>query len=354
MRAQLSSNSAPLKFRNDLRMVEIAWLHAWLTLAVLLRLLLSGRLESSGYWRSILMIKAFVISAGTVVLLTAGVCASSIPARAHDRTFWQSIAKHNYSVPHGESADALAPELSTMLGSPDPELRDDLAYSILAHWIHRNDLSTATMASLTDEWTSNLQIGLGESGTNSVLKRSFSALCLSEMAKRETKKPFLGSTRYHALMAQAISYLQAERDLRGYDEDLHWIHATAHTADLLAALAASPILTKEEGATILRAVAARLSTAPQVYTQGEQDRLAAAVVAVVRRNDFEHSTFEAWLPGIQHEDRDVWSSTSLQSLARYQNHQYLLQALVVRLLLETPAQPLEAYRNEVLKLLAER
>ena len=155
-------------------------------------------------------------------------------------------------------------------------------------------------------------------------------------------------------MAQAISYLQGERDLRGYDEELHWIHATAHTADLLGALAGSPMLTKEEASAILRAVAARLSTAPQVYTQAEQDRLAAAVVAVVRRNDFERSNFDAWLAGIQLEDRDVWTATTLQNLARYQNHQYLLQALTVRLLLETPAQPLEAYRNEVLKVLAER
>jgi len=300
------------------------------------------------------MFKLSMIGAGTVLLCAAGRCASSIPTPAHDRTFWQSIAKHNYSVPQGESADALASELSTLLGSPDPELRDDLAYSILAHWIYRNDLSTATLASLTDEWTSNLQIGLGESGANSVLKRSFSALCLSEIAKREKKKPYLGSARYHALLAQAISYLQAERELRGYDEELHWIHATAHTADLLAALAGSPMLSKDEGAAILRSIAARLSTAPQVYTQGEQGRLAAAVVAVVRRNDFEPSNFDAWLAGIQHEDRDVWSSTTLQSLARYQNHQYLLQALVVRLQLETPSQLLEAYRNEVLKLLAER
>ena len=170
----------------------------------------------------------------------------------------------------------------------------------------------------------------------------------------EKRKPFLGRARYQALLARAISYLQAERDLRGYDEELHWIHATAHTADLLGALAGSPMLTKEEASAILRAVAARLSTAAQVYTQGEQDRLAAAVVAVVRRNDFERSNFDAWLAGIQLEDRDVWTATTLQNLVRYQNHQYLLQALTVRLLLETPAQPLEAYRNEVLKVLAER
>ena len=75
------------------------------------------------------------------LLFSTVVCAEA----PHDRAFWQMIAKQHYAVPQGESADALAHELSALLGSPDPELRDDLAYSILATWIHRgNVLSTAT------------------------------------------------------------------------------------------------------------------------------------------------------------------------------------------------------------------
>src|SRR5579862_8066687 len=196
-----------------------------------------------------------------------------------------------------------------MLASPDPELRDEIAYSTLAHWIYRpNVLSTPTLLSLTDEWRANLHTGLGEVGTNSVLLRSFSALCLSEMGKREAKSPFMGADRYHALLAEATNYLTAERDLRGYDPQLHWIHSTAHTADLLAALADSALLTKEEAATILHAIDARLATAPQVYTQGEQDRLAAAVVSVIRRRDFDASTIDSsaldsWLAHLESEDR---------------------------------------------------
>src|SRR5437764_10267298 len=179
-----------------------------------------SRVPCTRYRRNDLMIKLAVISAGSLLLCSAVLCASANTVLTHDRAFWQSIAKNHYSVPQGESADALAPELSALLGSPDPELRDDLAYSILAHWIYRNDLSTAAMTSLTDEWTSNLQIGLGESGTSSVLKRSFSALCRCEIAKSEQKKQYLGGARYHEWLAQVISYLQAERDLRGYDEEL--------------------------------------------------------------------------------------------------------------------------------------
>jgi hypothetical protein len=275
-------------------------------------------------------------------------------AQQHDREYWRAIVQHKYSIPENESVDALARELSTLLGSPDPELRDDLAYSILGTWIHHNLVSQTALLSLTDEWRANLTSGIGERGTNSVLKRSFSALCLSESAKREAKAAFMGSQRYHSLVSEAIAYLQAELDLRGYDADLHWIHATAHTADLLGALADSPMLTKDEAASILRAIAARLSTAPEVYTQGEQDRLAAAVVSVIRRNDFDVAGFEPWLAALQNEDRDVWTQTSVASLARYQNHNYLLQALTVRLSLEPASPRSEQYRTDVLKVLADR
>jgi hypothetical protein len=284
-----------------------------------------------------------------VVLLSAVVAQSQ-----HDRTFWQQIVKNKYAVPEHESADALSQELSPLLASPDPELRDDLAYSILARWIYRGKISTPQLIVLTDEWRANLKSGLGEIGTNSVLKRSFSALCLSSMAAREAKSPFMGAERYHQLVAESVAYLRAERDLRGYDAKLHWIHSTAHTADLLAALADSALLTKDEEKAILSAIAARLSTAPEVYTQGEQDRLAAAVVAVIRRPDFQAADFESWLNGIQTEDRDVWTSTTPESLARFQNHNYMLQALTARLSLEPDSSHNAEYKQKVLALLKTR
>jgi hypothetical protein len=284
--------------------------------------------------------------------LLASTCFAAAPS--HDRQFWRAIAKDRYAVPQNESADGLAPELSAMLASPDPELRDDLAYSILARWIYRGHFSVSTMITLTDEWRMNLKSGIGETGTDSVMKRSFSALCLAELAKRESKSPFMGEKRFHDLTAEGLAYLNAERDLRGYDAKLHWIHATAHTADLLAALANSPLLSTNEADSILQAIDQRLATASEVYTQGEQDRLAAAVVSVIRRKDFDASKFEPWLAHLQEEDRDVWNATTVEGLARFQNHNYMLQALTVRLSLpDTPA-VLEKHKEEVVKLLSSR
>ena len=291
----------------------------------------------------------------TTILLCAAFFINSAAAAQHDKQFWRTLLKQHSVVPEHESADALALELSAMLASPDPELRDDLAYSILATWISRDSvLSAPTLISLTDEWRANLKGGLGETGTDSVLKRSFSALCLSEMARREARASFMGPERYHRLVKEATTYLQNERDLRGYDPTLHWIHATAHTADLLAALADSPLLSTEEADRILQSVQSRLSTATEVFTQGEQDRLAIAVVSVIRRKDFKVSTFAPWLAQLQSEDRDVWTATTFESLARYQNHSYFLQGLTVRMLLAKEAAQLVSFRDQVLALLAQR
>ena len=295
-----------------------------------------------------------MIARSAAVIILSLLLPPSPTSAPHTREFWQEIAKNRYEVPDHESADALAHELSALLASPDPELRDDLAYSILARWIYRDKITVPTMLSLTDEWRANLKSGLGEEGNDSVLKRSFSALCLSSMARREVKSAFMGAERYHQLVAEATAYLQAERDLRGYDPTLHWIHSTAHTADLLAALAQSPLLTKEEEAEILRAIDARLATATQVYTQGEQDRLAVAVVAVVGRKDFAAATFDPWVTHLADEDRDVWTATTPEALARYQNHSYMLQALTVHLDLEPESPSMAGYRKEVLKVLADR
>jgi hypothetical protein len=70
-----------------------------------------------------------------LILLSAAFL--SAQSATHDRDFWRAIANNKYAVPEHESADTLARELGGLLGSPDPELRDDLAYSILLRWVYR-------------------------------------------------------------------------------------------------------------------------------------------------------------------------------------------------------------------------
>jgi len=299
---------------------------------------------------------ALALSAGT-----GHVLAVQAPGNAtgpvHDKAYWRALVSNQYRVPAGENPFALAKELGAYLGSADSELRDDLAYSILAVWIvNRQQFSPAELLELETQWRTGLRSGIGEKGTDSIFRRSFSALCLSSLAERELKTPFLGEARYRQLLESARAYLGDEKDLRGFDAAKGWMHATAHTADLLAALAANPLFKKGDQASLLRAIESRLATAGEVFAFGEQDRLANVVAAIASRGDFDFAAFQNWLADLDDADRAVWrdSPPKLPALVRFQNDSYMLRALIPQLLQKPPAPALLEVQKAVLKSLERR
>lgn len=303
------------------------------------------------------MVCAALCCAGVISVSEARGQRSTTEQARHDREYWRLIAKNHYAIPPGEEVFPLARELSSYLGSPDPELRDDLAYSILATWIvGQRKLSQIELVPLLEEWQANLRAGIGEVGTESIFKRSFSALCLETLAERDLKEPFLGEARFRKLLDEALAYLRDERDLRGFDAKSGWIHATAHTADLLAALAENPLFTKQDQARVLEAIAERLATANVIFTYGEQDRLANVAAAIIGRKDFDGGSWSSWIAKMDKEDRVVWkdSPPKLQALARFENDSYFLRATIAQASLR-PATPASAEAQKaVLALLRQR
>jgi Protein of unknown function (DUF2785) len=149
-----------------------------------------------------------------------------------------------------------------------------------------------TLRTLIAEWLGNLR-ALAD-GENEVLRRSFSALMLSVAVARDNAEPFLEKDEFLKLWDGALAYLAAENDVRGFDNRLGWIHSAAHTADLLKFLARSRYVTPADQATLLSAVQRKLSTAPVVFTFGEDERYARAVLSVIMRRDFDLASFEKW------------------------------------------------------------
>jgi hypothetical protein len=82
-------------------------------------------------------------------------------------------------------------------------------------------------------------------------------------------------------------------------------------------------------------------TAPgtPVFTHAEDERLAAALLAVVRRPDFDPSALDPWLARFVALEKDVWSRTPPDpaTLDASQNARNLLRGLHV--LLSLPAPP---------------
>jgi len=266
--------------------------------------------------------------------VTAGLDAT---AAGRGQSSWLALAK-GCTVPAGETAVGLVREAIGLLGSPDPVWRDDVGYGVIVSCVYQKKLLDAGQRrEIIDTLTGNLRRGIGEAGTETVLLRSFSALDLSILAALELQDPVLDDSGYRRLLDDALVYLAAERDLRGIDPRVGWIHATAHTADLLKFLARDPRFTPADQVRLLDAAWLRM-TAPgtPVFTHAEDERLAAALLSVARRPDFDPASLELWLGRFVALEKSVWQQSPPEATAldAAQNARNLLRSL--HLLLASP------------------
>ena len=233
--------------------------------------------------------------------------AAPIPA-GHDRAFWVALRGHEFRTVPPESVAALALEAATLLGSTDPQLRDAIGYEALAAWVYRDHaLSAPELHALFQVLLRNARQGLGGGEDDTLFLRSFSILALTLFAASDLHQPTLDTTQFDALVELGAQALATERDLRGYVPDKGWGHATAHCADLLKFLARSAHLRPAQQRQLVEAIATRTRSAGQVFVWGEDARLAAALAAIVRRQDVDMAPFSTWFARIASEHEAIWS-----------------------------------------------
>ena len=209
--------------------------------------------------------------------------------------YWKQVIDDGLQVPTDRPLDELTAELTRMLGSPDADVRDETAYPTLATWVERgvyDDLLTG----LGDGMAAGLTVGLGETGTDSVFRRSFSVLVLAEVVERDTVRELVPASTVLRWGDQVVGWYLREHDLRGWVDGKGWAHAGAHGADAIGALARSRHLGVHELTVLLDVLADRVVTAgtPPLLS-GETDRMAAAVMAVLGRGLVPMSVVEPWL-----------------------------------------------------------
>jgi len=163
------------------------------------------------------------------------------------------------------------------LRSPDPAVRDDGAYQGLAELAgdgaldeHLLELGDRAAALLTD---------------GAVQARSFGALLLALVVDRDTRTGRADDESTQRWLVSACRWYPAERDTRGWDPGLGWLHAVAHGADALGELAASPRTGRDDLAVLLDTLVSRVvEPTDQHWLQDEDDRVALAVMVVLLRD----------------------------------------------------------------------
>ena len=140
------------------------------------------------------------------------------------------------------------PKLLEVLGQPSSSLRDELGWSTLATYFRSSLCPSILRFKLLDILCSNdflfFDIEKGESIAS--VKRSFSALTIADLILGDVKNELiLNENQLNKLAETLCLYLSKEKDFRGHDQNLGWIHAIAHVGDSFAALISHPNISKQ-------------------------------------------------------------------------------------------------------------
>lgn len=197
--------------------------------------------------------------------------------------YWEQVIADGFRVPADRSLVELTEDLTRMLGDTNPEIRDGIAFPAMATWIGEG-VYDDLLIGLGDGMCHGLDVGLGERDTDTVFRRSFSALIITECIDRASSANLAGPDVVLRWGDRLMGWLAREQDLRGFVAGKGWAHAIAHGADALAALARYPYFGRIELTVVLDVIADRLlQPTDGFFICGEEDRLAHATMQVLRR-----------------------------------------------------------------------
>ncbi|MBB4824691.1 hypothetical protein HNO89_001915 [Sporosarcina luteola] len=183
-----------------------------------------------------------------------------------------------------ESGGQLIEQMLEEIGSIDPILRDEQIYRLFITLLTERLIENDMMENCAIELISDRRLfwSIGEMDTDSVFTRSFTTLWLAGLLAIDRETSYLEETVRHVVMERSATYLQQERDVRGFVEEKGWAHSIAHGADLAAVIAGHPLAEKRLMPVLLQGVSDSFWKGT-VYTDNEDERLVAVIMALVKQ-----------------------------------------------------------------------
>jgi hypothetical protein len=202
------------------------------------------------------------------------------------------VISADFAPPPDRELGALVDELVEALRSADPVLRDEQAFRVMATWLRRGRLD-AELTALGDRMAKTLS-------HKDIQARTFAVLILASAVLRDTRAG--GRLQPDSVLSWRDAFAgwyAGEEDLRGWDDELGWLHAVAHGADFLGVLGGSPHVGTTDLTGLLELAATRLiAPTPHVLAFAEDDRLAAALAAVLLRPELSEAEATGWLEAV--------------------------------------------------------
>ncbi|MCL2415207.1 MAG: DUF2785 domain-containing protein [Defluviitaleaceae bacterium] len=199
-----------------------------------------------------------------------------------------------------EELEKLIDDMLGSIGSIDPELRDDLIYATLVRIINEDGALTHEQyihildTALDD---SHLFYKIGNERDDSVFTRSFSSLAIAAVLRVDARIDFLERESFDGTMTRILTYIEQERDTRGFVHRKGWAHSIAHGADMLVHLVRNPKFSNDDLPSILGAIQSCLFK-EAAYTDLEDERLIFAIEVALMERDLSDDLLESWIYGV--------------------------------------------------------
>ncbi len=274
------------------------------------------------------------MAAGFFCLLISPACLyAQCPPNAQTDTSLLALKKSEFLVTDDNARQALALGLLPCLSSPNPVLRDGIAFEAISFWLRKEQLNESTRRELLEKLQLNLKQGKPDKAGFSA---PFSALVLSEVARTDRIKAWMTPEQRMQLVKATAAYMTGIRDYRGFDDKQGWRHAVAHTSDLVMQLALNPAVDKAQLDLLLDATTAQIGIAGHSYIHGEPERLLRAVLYIAKRDVHAEKDWQDWMDNLMKPaPLAKWDDafTSSEGLAKRHNLQaflFLLHANTVQ------------------------
>lgn len=270
----------------------------------------------ASHMKHLALAAALVLSA----CATAEAQTPACPPAGYDRARLEAIKADGWTIASDRERNRLARALTACLASPDPTMRDGIAFEAYAHWLRGRQLSVETMRALADDLDARL-VANDPNG----FERPFAALVLSEVVRADRIEAYLDPGARMRALDDALRYFTSVRDYRGFDAAEGWRHGVAHGADVLLQLSLNPAFGANELERIADAVATQVAPDGHFYIYGESERLARPILFMAQRGLISEAHWTAYFAQFSSVGETPYGSQA--GLARMHNVKAFLQAL---------------------------
>lgn len=212
------------------------------------------------------------------------------PPQGWDHARLEQLKASGFEIADGAEREQFARAITACLSSPEPFLRDGIAFEALSHMLRASQLGAETRINLAHDLLTRLAADPGDG-----FERPFAALVLSEIVRADMMEAYLPAGMRTEILDAATVYMRGIDDYRGFEEGAGWRHGVAHGADLLMQLARNPGVNEAAQFLAIRdAVAAQLMPTGHFYIFGEPERLMRPIIMLAQRGAFTESEWTEW------------------------------------------------------------